>query len=101
MRSLLMFDLPVETKAERKAYTKFVKFLSGEGFVMFQKSIYVKLSINEASVNLLEKTVRNNLPKDGTISMLTITEKQFNEISVLLGEFTSDVIMTTDRVLDL
>lgn len=96
-----MFDLPVETKAERKAYTKFVKFLGKEGFVMFQKSVYVKLSINEASVTLLEKTIRNNLPKDGVISMLTITEKQFNEIVVLLGEFSSDVVISTDRVLDL
>lgn len=96
-----MFDLPVETKAQRKAYSKFVKFLSKEGFVMFQKSIYVKLSINDASVALLEKTIKNNVPKDGIISMLTITEKQFNEIDVLLGEFSSDVVMTTDRILDL
>ncbi len=96
-----MFDLPVETSAERRAYTKFVKFLSKEGFVMFQKSIYVKLSINDASVSLLEKTVKNNVPKEGTISMLTITEKQFNDIVVLLGDFSSDVIMTTDRVIEL
>lgn len=96
-----MFDLPVETVSDRRAYSKFVKFLSKEGFIMFQKSIYVKLSVNEASVALLEKTIKNNLPKEGTISMLTITEKQFNDITVFLGEFVSDVLMTTDRVIEL
>ena len=101
MRSLLMFDLPVETASDRRAYSKFVKFLSKEGFIMFQKSIYVKLSVNEASVALLEKTIKNNVPKEGSISMLTITEKQFNNITVFLGDFTSDVLMTTDRVIEL
>lgn len=101
MRSLLMFDLPVETAKERKEYQQFVKFLKGEGFIMFQKSIYVKLSINEASVKLLEKTIRNNLPKDGIISMLTLTENQFNSICVLLGDIKNDVITSLDRVIDL
>lgn len=96
-----MFDLPVETAANRRAYTRFVKFLGKHGFVMFQKSIYIKLSINEAAVNLLEKTIKNNVPKEGTISMLTITEKQFNGISIFLGDFSSDVLMTTDRVVEL
>ena len=61
MRSLLMFDLPVETSAERRAYARFVKFIKKQGFIMFQKSIYCKLSINESSVKLLEKTVKSNL----------------------------------------
>lgn len=96
-----MFDLPVETAVDRRAYSKFTKFLSEQGFVMFQKSVYVKLSINEASVNLLEKTIKNNVPKNGVISMLTITEKQFNDITVFLGDFSSDVLMTTERVIEL
>lgn len=40
MRLLLMFDLPVETVAERRAYRKFRKFLIDEGFIMHQYSIY-------------------------------------------------------------
>lgn len=101
MRSLLMFDLPVETAANRKAYQKFVKFLKKEGFIMFQKSIYVKLSINEVSAKLLEKTIANNLPNDGSVSMLVLTEKQFNSIIIMLGESTSDILSTVDRVVDL
>ena len=101
MRSLLMFDLPVETAKERRDYTKFVKFLKKSGFIMFQKSVYVKLSVNEASVKLLEKTIRNNLPQKGVVSMLSLTENQFNSISILLGDIESDVVTSLDRVLDI
>ncbi len=96
-----MFDLPVETTKNRRDYQKFVKFLKKQGFYMFQESIYVKLSINEASAALLEKTIKNNLPDNGTISMLILTEKQFNSIVVLLGDVESDVLMSLDRVVDL
>lgn len=96
-----MFDLPVETSAERRAYARFVKFIKKQGFIMFQKSIYCKLSINESSVKLLEKTVKSNLPKKGMVSILTLTENQFNSISYLLGEFTTDVVNTDDRILEL
>lgn len=96
-----MFDLPVETSAERRAYARFVKFIKKQGFIMFQKSIYCKLSINESSIKLLEKTVKSNLPKKGMVSILTLTENQFNSISYLLGEFTTDVVNTDDRILEL
>ena len=101
MRSLLMFDLPVEKASQRRAYSKFVKFLKKIGFVMFQKSIYFKLSINESGAKLLEKTIKNNLPKEGMVSMLTLTENQFNSISYLMGDFETDVVNSFDRVVDL
>ena len=33
---LVFFDLPTETKKERKAYTRFRKELMNDGFSMFQ-----------------------------------------------------------------
>lgn len=101
MRSLLMFDLPTEKSKQRKAYAKFVKFIKGEGFIMFQKSVYMKLSINESAVSSLEKTIKSNVPNEGFVAMLTITEKQFNSINVMLGEFKSDVLSTDDKVVEL
>lgn len=68
---------------------------------MFQESIYFKLSINESAAKLLEKTIKNNLPKEGLVSMLTLTENQFNSISYLLGNFETDVVNNFDRVIDL
>lgn len=101
MRSLLMFDLPTENSAQRKAYARFVKFLKKQGFVMFQKSIYCKLSVNEPSVKLLIKTIKNNVPKEGLVSLITLTENQFNSIDYILGDFSSDVVNSFDRVIEL
>ena len=39
MRMLCMFDLPVETEEERRAYRIFRKNLMQEGFVMMQYSV--------------------------------------------------------------
>ena len=44
MRMLCMFDLPVETEEERRAYRIFRKNLMQEGFVMMQYSVYVSVS---------------------------------------------------------
>lgn len=36
MRLLVLFDLPVVTKAERRAYTLFRRFLLNDGYDMIQ-----------------------------------------------------------------
>ncbi|MDD6241079.1 MAG: CRISPR-associated endonuclease Cas2 [Eubacteriales bacterium] len=101
MRMMIMFDLPVDTAAERREYRKFVKFLKEEGFILFQESIYVKLSMNESNVKLTETAIQLHLPSKGLVSLLTVTEKQFQDIDYLLGEFHSDVVASPDRVIEL
>ena len=39
---LVLFDLPTETKKDKKAYADFRKNLQKDGFTMFQFSIYVR-----------------------------------------------------------
>ncbi|PTJ02025.1 CRISPR-associated endonuclease Cas2 [Staphylococcus simulans] len=36
MRVMIMFDLPTDTKEERRLYSKFRKGLISEGFLMMQ-----------------------------------------------------------------
>ena len=96
-----MFDLPVETANQRRAYRQFVKALKKNGFIMFQESIYIKLSINQANVNSTLENVKKYLPKDGLVSMLTITEKQFNDMELLLGDFVTETINSDERVIEL
>ena len=38
---LVFFDLPTDTKKERKSATDFRKKLIADGFIMFQFSIYI------------------------------------------------------------
>ena len=46
MRLLLFFDLPMTTSSELKTYRNFVKNIKKEGFYMLQKSVYVKMVID-------------------------------------------------------
>lgn len=101
MRTLLMFDLPTLTATERRNYRQFVKFLKSLGFIMFQQSIYVKLSLNAAAIDRMRNTIKKHLPPKGMISMLTVTEKQFGEIENLLGEFVSDIVHSDERYIEL
>lgn len=101
MRTLLFFDLPAVTKRDHREYTKFVKFLKKKGFAMLQESVYSKLSINETTVDSTIREIKATLPPDGTISCLTVTEKQFASMEVLLGDMVTDVVMSEDKVVKL
>ena len=83
---LVFFDLPTETKKEKKAYSDFRKFLIKDGFTMFQFSIYVRhcASMENAEVHI--KRVRTMLPKLGKVGILCITDKQFANIQLYYGE---------------
>lgn len=101
MRTLLFFDLPAVTKSDHREYTKFVKLLKKKGFAMFQESVYTKLSINESVVDSTIKEIKDALPPDGMISCITITEKQFASMDILLGDAVTDVVMSSDKVVKL
>lgn len=101
MRTILFFDLPSVTKKDHREYTKFIKLIKSEGFAMLQESVYSKLSINENSVDATLKNIKSKLPPDGSITCLTVTEKQFASMLTLLGEIETDVIMSEERVVKL
>ena len=83
---ILMFDMPTETVEERKAYRKFRKFLLSEGFIMHQFSVYSKLLLNNSANKAMIDRLQANNPKKGSITLLTVTEKQFARMIYLNGE---------------
>ena len=101
MRMLLFFDLPSTTKTDVREYTKFVKLLKKNGFAMMQESVYFKLAITPSVVEATMGVLRKNVPKDGTISILTITEKQFSTIDQILGEISTDLLMDDRKIVKL
>lgn len=85
MRMLVFFDLPVGTKAERRAYTQFRRFLINDGFDMIQFSVYGRiLNGRDAEEKHMQRVV-DNLPKEGSIRVLTVTEKQYGSMKLLVG----------------
>lgn len=85
MRMLVLFDLPVVTRAERRAYAQFRRFLLNEGFDMIQFSVYGRiLNGRDAESKHMERVIAN-LPPDGSVRALTVTEKQFASMRILVG----------------
>lgn len=85
MRVLCMFDLPVETGDERKEYRVFRKNLIREGFVMLQYSVYMRTCPNRDYAKGIEKKISKFLPSSGNIRLITITEKQYEDMKFLVG----------------
>ncbi len=88
MRLLLFFDLPVATKTDRHNYSVFRKYLIKQGYMMIQYSVYSKLFNNMDAVEQHIKQLKKNLPKDGSIRAMSVTEKQYSKILILLGGVT-------------
>lgn len=85
MRILVFFDLPVKTKAERTAATRFRNFLLNDGYYMVQFSVYARICNGLDSVAAHQMRIRSALPPHGSIRVLTITEKQYDRIEIMLG----------------
>ena len=80
MWMLVMFDLPVIEKAERKAATGFRNALLDMGFEMSQFSIYARFCNGKDSYESHLKRIEGNLPEKGEIHVLTFTDKQYEGI---------------------
>lgn len=83
---LVFFDLPTETKKDRKVYTDFRKRMMADGFTMFQFSIYVRHCASRENADVHVKRIKNILPEKGQIGILCITDKQFGDIELFYGK---------------
>ncbi|MCA0431392.1 MAG: CRISPR-associated endonuclease Cas2 [Bacteroidetes bacterium] len=85
MWTLVMYDLPTETKKERKAAAFFRKGLLQDGFSMFQFSMYVRHSSSSENADVHKRRVKSLLPEHGKVGILQITDKQFGQMEIFYG----------------
>lgn len=85
MRMMVFFDLPVVSKADRRAYTLFRRFLLNDGYDMIQYSIYGRILNGTDAEEKHMKRLIGNLPATGSIRVLTVTEKQYANMKILVG----------------
>lgn len=76
----VFFDLPTNTKKERRSASLFRKELLKDGFQMMQYSVYIRHCASSESADAHEKRVKRLLPPLGMVSVLRITDKQFGKI---------------------
>ena len=82
---LLMFDIPTKSKKEQKYATKFRNGLIKQGFFMMQFSVYMRICKGISAAKSAVERVRGILPPLGNVRTLIITEKQFDNMQILLG----------------
>ena len=83
---LVFFDLPTDTKAERKAASQFRKRLISDGFNMFQFSIYIRHCPSKENAMVHIKRVKSMLPKYGKVGVLYVTDNQFGNMEIFYGQ---------------
>ena len=86
MRLVIFFDLPTVTKADKRAYVLFRRFLLNDGYDMIQWSVYGRLlNGRDAEIKHLAR-LAGNLPPAGSVRCMTVTEKQYAGIRLLVGK---------------
>jgi len=80
-----MFDLPVDTPNEKRQYRIFRKELIRNGFTMLQYSVYYRALQNRAGSKKYEKAIKQFLPTHGEVRLMAVSEKQFNDMQILVG----------------
>lgn len=82
----VFFDLPTETKKNRKDAARFRKELEKDGFSMMQYSVYVRHCPSKENMDVHIKRVQLSMPPEGQVSILSITDKQYGNIQNFQGK---------------
>lgn len=83
---LVMYDLPTETKKDRKAASSFRKKIVQDGFAMFQFSMYIRHCSSRENTDVHIQRVKSILPPKGHVGIFHITDKQFGQIEIFRGK---------------
>jgi CRISPR-associated protein Cas2 len=82
----VFFDLPVGTREQRRAASRFRNFLKDDGFMMLQFSVYARVCRGEDGTMKHIARVTRNLPTSGSVRALQVTDRQYGRMRLLLGE---------------
>jgi CRISPR-associated protein Cas2 len=85
MWMVVMFDLPVVQKAERRAATDFRNTLLNMGFEMSQFSVYMRCCTSHSQLETYCKRVEGALPEGGKVNILQFTDRQYERIMNFRG----------------
>ena len=77
---LVMFDLPTDTKPQRKAAGNFRNFLLNEGFERSQFSVYARFVNGKEAFQTRVNRISRHLPDQGDVQILNFTDRQYRDI---------------------
>ncbi len=83
---MVLYDLPTETKTQRKVAAKFRKEILREGFTMFQLSSYIRHCPSRENSEVHIKRVEKITPEKGKICIMQFTDKYFGMMKLIYGK---------------
>jgi CRISPR-associated protein Cas2 len=95
---LVLFDLPTETKKDRKIYARFRKEIMASGFQMFQFSIYLRHCTSRENATVHIGRVKKILPPRGHVGIMCVTDKQFGMMEIFRGKELVDSPQTAQQL---
>lgn len=98
MRLIVMFDLPVGTPRQRSAAARFRNDLLKDGYTMMQYSIYVRLCKGVDAISKHRARLLDSVPAMGAVRMMVVTEKQYADMEILLGELAAPDKETAQQI---
>lgn len=66
---------------------------------MLQESVYTKVCLNMHSVDKVELNIKKNRPPKGIVQVISVTEKQFASMKLIVGEVDTVNIQSDDRMI--
>lgn len=81
----VFYDLPTDTKTDRKNASVFRKKMLADGFQMFQFSLYMRHCFSRENADVHINRAKHNLPPKGHVGILSITDKQFGLMEIFKG----------------
>ncbi len=86
MWTFVFFDLPIGNKLQKRSYCRFRKLLLQEGFLQMQYSVYARYHTTEKQGDPTRDLIRAELPDEGHIRILRVTDHQFSKMENFSGK---------------
>jgi len=82
---MVLFDLPVRSKRQRKRAVRFRNVLLDNGFEMAQFSVYLRFCASKEIFDTYTRRVRSSVPEQGSVHVIGFTDKQYEKMLCFQG----------------
>ena len=96
---LVMFDLPVKTKPQRREYVRFRNLLLANGCLQLQFSVYARFCVSRENADTYGRIIQPAVPNGGFVRILMVTDRQFGEMVSLYGSMELEVEQEPEQLL--
>lgn len=95
---LVMFDLPTDTKENRKMAMKFRNALLDDGYTMMQFSAYMRACSSYDRMQKHANRLQPIIPQNGNVRVIFITDKQWEKSLLVISKSYGEKVAPTNQL---